>query len=353
MLQPSYGRQGARYDAHDDPATCQTPQDDRSDRAMTDQTSPTPAPDPLPTATTLGPVHLRVTDLDRAVEFWTGTVGLRRLPQIHGDELLGVGDEPLIALRGGAARPVLTRHTGLYHVAIHVPSERELLRVIMRAANRGYAQSPTDHTETMATYFSDPDGIGIEMALETPERGTLVVDGNRAGARAADGTWRGVSEALDVSGMVDRIGDLSPDAIDAPLQPGTRIGHVHVHVADLERADQFYRNVIGFEPHLDLSDVRMMDYTMPGYTVPHVWAINTWQGRGAPPPPDNAAGLDHWTLNVASADTLGAIEGRLAGQIITRHADGSVLFADPSGNRGLVRLAGSLHVDRAGVPAVR
>ena len=179
---------------------------------MTDNTpsdftllTPHPAEQKLPETARLGAVHIDVTDADNARRFWTTYIGLTEISD-SGDVIeLGVDTEPMIVLHPGASSPVLPRRTGLYHVAIHVPSQKELARLCMRLYSFGWEHSPTDHAETMATYTSDPDGNGIEITFETPERGSLARGETSYAAVMADGTVQGGTEALDVDMLLSAL----------------------------------------------------------------------------------------------------------------------------------------------------
>jgi catechol-2,3-dioxygenase len=81
-------------------------------------------------AITYGAVHLGVVDVGRSLAFWRDRVGLTELARSADDVELGAGGRALIVLHGGAVRPQLRGHAGLYHVALHLPSERELARAI-------------------------------------------------------------------------------------------------------------------------------------------------------------------------------------------------------------------------------
>src|SRR5690625_1899251 len=145
-------------------------------------------PQLLPQGSELGRVHLHVTDAERARLFWTRYVGLQELPGDGSVIELGAGDRPLIVLYPGASQRQQPRRTGLYHVAIHVPSRRDLALLVARLATLEYRQAPTDHTAAEATYFDDLDGIGIGVTVETPERGrVLILQAGRPGARLAEG----------------------------------------------------------------------------------------------------------------------------------------------------------------------
>lgn len=294
-------------------------------------TPPIPAPQLLPDVTRLGPVHLDVTDGDRARLFWTQYVGLTALPHADGNIVLGVDGEPMIVLHPGASGPVVPRHTGLYHVAIHLPAKKELARVVARLFSQRYPNGPTDHAETMATYFSDPDGNGIELTFETPERGALDLGSGRGLAIMADGSTQGPTEPLDVDDLLSTLS--KDDDLNAPMPIGTRVGHVHLHVTDLHSSRRFYRDAIG------LGDLRftdgwgMADMSLKTSYIPHALAVNIWNGGTASPKPEGTAGLDHWTLLVPQVSDIDAIEQRLAENGAPHSREGNRLIVrDPSSN---------------------
>ena len=95
----------------------------------------------------------------------------------------------------------------------------------------------------------------------------------------------------------------APDA--PPIDPGTRIGHVHLKVADLERALRFYCGVLGFEI-TQRYGTQAAFVSAGGYH--HHIGLNTWESRGGPPPPPGATGLYHvailYPTRAALADAL-------------------------------------------------
>ena len=119
----------------------------------------------LPLTTTLGPVRIAVTDRDKALAIWRDVVGLDILFDGEHSLSLGVGGKVLILLELGAKRPVVERTTGLYHVAIHVPTRQDLAQFFVRARQRRVRVSPTDHLVSEAIYLWDADGNGIEITL--------------------------------------------------------------------------------------------------------------------------------------------------------------------------------------------
>ncbi len=293
-------------------------------------TPPVAAPQLLSSSARLGAVHLDVTDGERASAFWNQYVGLSLIESGEHEIVLGIDGEPLIVLHPGASGPVARRHTGLYHVAIHLPTKKELARVVARLFSLRFPNSPTDHAETMATYFSDPDGNGIELTFETPERGALVLGDGRGAAVMADGSTQGPTEALDVHELLDEL--TNDDDLAAPMPSGTRIGHVHLHVNSLTDARNFYRDVIGFGDLRSLDAWGMSDLSLETSFVPHALAVNIWNGSQATPNPEGTSGLRYWTVRAPEGDIAG-ITKRLddAGHGWSE-TDGGIQVPDPFGN---------------------
>ncbi len=283
------------------------------------------------TVAALGPVHLAVTDAERALAFWTQTLGLKALESPGPELRLAAGARELVVLHPGAARPVVPHTTGLYHLAIHVPRRAELARAIARLLSLRYPNAPTDHLVTETTYLWDPDGNGVELTFETPERGELLLVDGMPRARDRDGNLRSGRDPLDLDSLLSELGRTADLA--APLAPGARIGHVHLHVADLGEAMGFYRDLLGFAQGWFSPAIGMADVVVPG-NVPHLIAVNTWAGAGAPRPPADAAGLRHFTLDLPGERALGELVGRLEANGAETARDGDALVVhDPSGNR--------------------
>lgn len=250
-------------------------------------TSFTPTADALPEALrsetiTYGPVHLQVTDVERSMAFWRDLIGLAELTWEAGGTPLGVEGRVLVVLHPGAVRPAGGPYAGLYHLAIHAPDAVEFARVLARLVDRGVPQSPTDHIFSKATYLRDPDGITLELTLETPERcRSLEVTPQAIVLLDSDGRRRGPTEPLDIAEALAPLGDADPALA---LAAGAYVGHVHLHVPDLRAAYDFYRDVIGFQEHAYMSAIGMADLHAGG-RFPHRIAINDWQGHGARPAP--------------------------------------------------------------------
>ena len=294
--------------------------------------TPHPAEQLLPASTSLGAVHLDVTDAARSRLYWTSYIGLTEISSSDEAIQLGVDGKAMIVLHPGASSPVVPRHTGLYHVAIHVPAQKELARLCARLYSFGWEHSPTDHAETMATYTSDPDGNGIEITFETPERGSLARGKASYAAVMADGTIQGGTEPLDVDMLLSAL-DESDDPL-APMPTGTRIGHVHVHVNSMEAARDFYVTQLGFGDMRWFESFRMSDFSLLTSFVPHAFAINTWNGTAAKPRPEGTSGLREWQLIVDNFSDVQALSARLSAAGTMHEIEGeNLLVKDPAGNQ--------------------
>jgi catechol 2,3-dioxygenase len=121
------------------------------------------------------------------------------------------------------------------------------------------------------------------------------------------------------------------DRLDAPVPAETRVGHVHLHVRDIDEAVDFYHNVIGFDLMGLARQFRAAFVSAGGYH--HHVGLNTWQGEGAPPPPADALGLRYFTVQLPDQAALDEVVARVeqAG-LPANQTDEGLLIYDPSQN---------------------
>jgi len=270
--------------------------------------------------TDIGVVHLTVPDLDRSIQFYGGTLGLRTRRREGPMVELGTVAAPLLTLWEQArARPRPPHTTGLYHFAILLPSRADLARALQRLLAARYGiDGASDHLVSEAVYLADPDGNGIEIYADRP----------RSAWPVQDGWLRMDTLPLDLEDLMDEV---RAGVAAAPgLPEGTRIGHIHLHVADLAAAEAFYRDVLGFD--LMVRYGRSASFLSAGGYHHHI-GINTWAGAGAPPPPPDAAGLRFFTLRLPHEAELARVVARVreAGAPL-EETPGGVLVRDPSQN---------------------
>jgi len=133
----------------------------------------------------IGHVHLKVSDLDRALDFYVGVLGFE-LQQRHGDQAAFVsagGYHHHIGLNtweSKGAPPPPRNTTGLYHVAIRYPDRKTLADAFRRLLAAGIRiDGATDHGVSEAIYLRDPDENGIELYRDRPrEEWPRPVDGD-------------------------------------------------------------------------------------------------------------------------------------------------------------------------------
>ena len=284
----------------------------------------------LPPTTGVGAVHLSVTDGLRALEFYRDVVGLTPMAVDKAEIHLGSGSRELVVLYPGAAGPVAPNRTGLYHLALLVPNRRELARVVARLGSLRVPQSPTDHTMTKSDYLWDPDGNGIEIYAESPEDGTWLMSNGQFGAIDKDGRVRSGRDPIDLPQLFS---ELTPDdRLEAPLPDETKMGHVHLHVRNVEEAVHFYHDLVGFDVTGMVPELGVAFVSAGGYH--HHLGLNTWAGQGAPPAPADAAGLRRFTIELPSASDLVEVRRRLGdgGVEVEERAEG-FFTEDPSRNQ--------------------
>src|SRR5258706_1565418 len=278
----------------------------------------------------MGAVALAVTDADRALRFYRDYVGLTPMPGAGSEVHVAAAGRELLVLRPGAERPFVPRTSGLYHLAIVVPDRRELARVIARLRGLSWNQSPTDHVMTKANYLWDPDGNGIEIYTESPEDGTMGFGNGTLVAYGKDGNPRSGRDAIDLEELFSHLRE--DDRFDAPMPEATKMGHVHLHVADVDDALRFYHDLVGFDVMGHVPGVGFV--SAGGYH--HHLGLNTWAGRGAKPAPAGSAGLRRFTVELPAKGDLEDVVGRLAhGDVSLTEEAGGFPAVGPSGNRGL------------------
>lgn len=267
----------------------------------------------LPATLQLGGVSLTVSQLDRSVAWYQRALGLR----VHSHESrtaeLGDGREPVVVLHEDPQARPAGRHAGLYHYALLYPSRDELARAALRLSATGTPiEGASDHQTHEAIYLPDPDRNGIELTADRP-RDEWPADLGYAGGPAP----------LDFEALMATIAREEPPPT---VGEGLRIGHLHLHVGDVDEALAFYRDILGFELQANLGSAAFV--SAGGYH--HHLAVNVWRGPGVAAAPNHTVGLGHWTVRLPIADDVAAVRERieLAG-IAVESLDDGFLVRDP------------------------
>ena len=273
----------------------------------------------LPDTLRLGPVHLTVSDLGRSIAYYERSVGLRCHRRDGDTAALGAGGEDLVVLAEVPDATSGGRHAGLYHLALLFPTREALAHAVLRLArSETRLEGASDHGVSEAIYLRDPDNNGIELYADRPRDAWPP-------PRAPADRIEMYTIALDLRSLLDSV------AGDEPQEHAGRglvMGHVHLHVADVDRALAFYRDVLGFEVMVNIGSAAFL--AAGGYH--HHLGLNVWLGPGARPRPDDSAGLRHWVVVLERPDEVEAVRARVrAAGLAQEERPGGFLVRDPWG----------------------
>jgi len=282
-----------------------------------------------PSNTHIGHAHLQVAGLERSLAFYRDLLGFLEIARSGPTAFLSSSGrlpaQVILTVLAGA-RPKPPRTTGLYHVAIRLPERLALSQVLRRLLEQRWPlQGAADHGVSEALYLSDPDGNGLELYVDRPRQ-----DWPWAGGQVAMST-----DPLDLQDLLDQ----SVSNPGEGIHPVTDIGHIHLQVSDLARAEAFYSNLLGLEI-TQRSYPGALFLSAGGYH--HHLGLNIWAGRGAPPPPPDAVGLLDFKVEIPDPSARQQALERVqeAGvQVEDWSLDGYVsgtMLHDPDGTRILI-----------------
>jgi catechol 2,3-dioxygenase len=253
----------------------------------------------LPPDTRMGAVHLTVADLDRSLAYYESQIGLRVHAREDGHARLGTGGEDLLVLTEEPGAKPADGYSGLFHFALLVPERIDLARWLAHAARDRVALSGlSDHYVSEAIYLRDPDHHGIEIYAD---RSRELWEG-QVGLRLT-------TLPLDTNDLLSTLEDPLSEPFDG-LAGGTVMGHVHLCVADVEQAVDYYRDRVGFGLMAQLGDQAAF-LSAGGYH--HHLGANTWQSAGRPYAPEGYARLTQMTIVLPDEAARDALAERLGG----------------------------------------
>lgn len=269
----------------------------------------------------MGTVSLDVSGLDVMAAFYQQGVGLERLEESSSSVVLGSGGKPLVALtQRHDLPPAPTGAAGLYHLAV-LFEERSALASALYATAANFGGSFTgsaDHLVSLAFYFDDPEGNGVELYWDRP----------REEWRWQDGSVAMDSLPLDPNRFIaeNRQGAAEPVA---PVGAATTIGHVHLKVGDVPTARSFYVDTLGFDVTVDTWPSALFA-SAGGYH--HHLGMNAWQSRGAGPR-EQTLGLGGFQVLVPDDGALADLARRLDGAGVDFERTSGLTFMDPWNTR--------------------
>ena len=268
---------------------------------------------------TLGPVSLKVRDLGSMLSFYEKDLGL--VARRRDNEVVELSPSK-------SARPILIlRHVpnaesapddaaGLYHYALLIPDRRSLAAAYVAIGNAGIIfDGFADHLVSEALYLTDPEGNGIEIYADRT-RGHWKFDD--------DGYVDMTTQPLDIDSLLKEVTDARRDSLKT-IADGTKVGHIHLKVTDLQRSISFYRSVMG----LDLMRYYGSAAFLSVGRYHHHIGMNTWESLGGKPVERNWAGLEHVTITVPP-ENLNELSTMMADSpIVHNDANGQLFISDP------------------------
>lgn len=275
--------------------------------------------------TFVGHVRIKVENLERSLKYYQEVIGFNILEQTKTTAKLTTdGKTSILSIEQPPnVIPSRGKTTGLYHFAILLPHRSDLANITHHFIENKIQIGSSDHLVSEALYLSDPDENGIE----------IYVDRN-----PSDWDWYNEEVAMTVDPL-DFENLLSNAKTEQPwkgLPAGTVMGHIHLHVSDLKKAEEFYTKGLGFEVVNRYGSQALFIST--GKYHHHI-GLNTWNGVGAPTPPVNSVGLESFTLILPNEETREQIVQKLKeiGTSVTRE-DEIFITLDPSGNKVLLNI---------------
>ncbi|HKU57061.1 MAG TPA: VOC family protein [Gaiellaceae bacterium] len=252
----------------------------------------------------MGLVELSVSDLGRSLAYWQDAIGLRVLSRENGTAELGSGTPLVRLVEEPGARPA-QGFTGLFHVALLVPDRSSLGRFLAHTLRDQIPLTGlSDHRVSEAIYLRDPDYHGIEVYADRPRD---LWEGNVGTVMT--------TIPLDTASLLAEAGE----GEFAGLPDGTKVGHVHLCVSDVDETIGFYRDKLGMGLTAHLGDQAAF-LSAGGYH--HHLAGNTWETLGAEPAPEGTARLLRFTVVLPDDAEVERVAERIGGDEVR----------DPSGN---------------------
>ncbi|WP_232697103.1 VOC family protein [Brevibacillus daliensis] len=270
-------------------------------------------------------VKIKVENLERSLTFYQEVIGFKILEQTKTTATLTTdGKTSVLSIEQPEnVVPKQGRTTGLYHFALLLPHRSDLANIVNHFSKNDIRIGSSDHLVSEALYLSDPDGNGIEIYVDRDP---------------SEWDWNNgeVAMTVDPLNFVDLLSSEKQEQVWKGLPAGTVMGHIHLHVSELKKTEEFYTQGLGFEVVSRYGTQALFIST--GKYHHHI-GLNTWAGLGAPAPPKNSVGLESFTLNLPNEAARDHVVANVKniGASITEEND-LFITSDPSGNRIHLRI---------------
>ena len=264
---------------------------------------------------------LKVGDMNLMSNYYQKALGLDVVAEADGGQYLGRGVIPLVHLQPAKGLNLPGRgEAGLFHTALLFNDQASLAATVASAAqyNPQLFAGSADHLVSEAFYFTDPEGNGIELYWDRPR---------------SNWNWDGSTVVMDSLALPPQqflTRHLSEEAVTGQRQALADVGHVHLQVGDVQTAEKFYVDTLGFAKTAGWHGQALF-VSAGGYH--HHMAMNVWNSRGAGPRKDTL-GLGEVLIQLPGKDDVGALAERLAHHGVATANDGTeIRFEDPWRNR--------------------
>ncbi len=212
-------------------------------------------------------VTLRIKDEAVMLDYYLNILKLKILQQEPNKFYLGTkSGHTLVILEVDPETTIVNGTIGLYHYALLLPTRRDLANFTYHyLKTQGRFVGASDHHVSEAVYLEDPEGNGIEIYVDKPHY-----------------IWRDLTNNIYMTTKRLDIDDLFTlvDEEYKVIPEGTIMGHLHLHVNDMEHARVFYHEILGFDIVLDFKNSATF-LSNQGYH--HHLAYNVWRSRPLPP----------------------------------------------------------------------
>ncbi|RDW17275.1 VOC family protein [Oceanobacillus chungangensis] len=271
-------------------------------------------------STFVGHVKIKVTNLEQSLKFYQEIIGFDILERTSlTAKLTTDGKTSILSLEQPEnVVPKQGRTTGLYHFALLLPKKSDLANIVVHLTNKGIRFGSSDHLVSEALYLHDPDGNEIEIYIDRDP---------------SEWNWNGeeVAMAVDPLDFETLLKNVVPENHWKGIPEKTVMGHIHLHVSELTKTEEFYVKGLGFDVVNRYGGQALFLSTEKYH---HHIGVNTWNGVGAPQPSENSVGMEFYTLIYPNEEAVKETIGNLQniGAPVTEE-DGRYITYDPSGNR--------------------
>jgi catechol 2,3-dioxygenase len=304
----------------------------------------------LPAGTHIGAVTFRTADLPKLTDFYTQIFGLKVLSSTESKSSLGVQTdgkpvELLVLIEDKSAVQVGHSHRALFHAAFIVPSRAQLGQFLSHLKKSGWKlDGASDHLVSEALYLTDPDGNGLEVYRDLPRESWKF---------APNGELVMALDPVDLEELMREGDQLTTPWTGMPS--GTIVGHMHLQVSDISKANSFYQGIVGLDQTSGL--IPSASFLSAGGYHHHL-AVNTWHITGfpgprpalldalaatntttdAPHPSVTKVGLVNWELVIPDSDAHASLVARLKAAETFESENNAIYGVDPDGIKMAVRI---------------